>query len=776
MISKMGKRFLLFGSLCCAGVFLVVSCFQKNGTLQKRSGKDAVSYNFDVRPILSDKCFACHGPDAKKREAGLRLDIPEGAHAKLKDGKGFAIVPGNPAASEVYKRITSPDPDYQMPTPESHLGILTENEISVLKKWIEQGGKYEQHWAFTKPQKSALPEVSDNKWVRNEIDYFVLSKMEENGLDPSEEASQEQLIKRLSLDLTGLAPSLAIQQKFGKDGGEKSYEKIVDALMAEKAYGEKMGLHWLDVGRFADSFGYQNDNARTQWPWRDWVISAFNRNMPYDQFVTWQLAGDMLPNATKEQILATAFLRNHKYNEEAGIIPEEYRIEYHLDKTKTFSSGLLGLTVECAQCHDHKYDPVSQEDYYRLFAFFNNSKEAGQERLKGNGLATTPILDITHDEARNILKFINSRDTSTISLSVMGENDTLRTTHILNRGLYDAPGKVVTASGLKAVMEFDTTKYDRNRLGLARWTLSRDNPLAARVFVNQVWQEFFGRGIVKSTGDFGMQGDLPTHPELLDWLAVDFMDHGWNIKRLVKQIVTSATYRQSSKITEEKKEKDPENIYLSRGPRYRVPAEMIRDIVLSTSGLLNPEIGGASVKPYQPKGIWEATTANRGSLRTYVQDTGQQLYRRGMYTFIKLTLPPPAMIVFDASSRDHCEVKRQNTNTPLQALIMLNDPAVLEASRVLAERMAKRKLSTEEKVRELFQRIVCRAPTDKEVNLLVGYYNDEVLKFSKDQTKAEKVLNVGEYAHETAVKKDQAAALMRIISTMYNMEETITKS
>jgi hypothetical protein len=547
-------------------------------------------------------------------------------------------------------------------------------------------------------------------------------------------------------------------------------------LIGQKSYGEKMALPWLDIGRFADSFGYQNDNARTQWPWRDWVISAFNRNMPYDQFVTWQLAGDMLPNASKEQILATAFLRNHKYNEEAGIIAEEYRIEYNLDKTKTFSSGLMGLTVECAQCHDHKYDPISQEDYYRLFAFFNNSREAGQESLKGNGLATSPILDITHDEAKNLLTFINSRDTSKISLSVMGENDTLRNTYILNRGVYDAPGKAVTPSALKAVMKFDTTKYPGNRLGLAKWTFSKDNPLTARVFVNQVWQEMFGRGIVKSTGDFGMQGDLPTHPALLDWLAVDFMDHGWNIKRLVKQIVTSATYRQSSKLTKEKKEKDPENIYLSRGARYRVPAEMIRDIVLSSSGLLNPEIGGASVKPYQPKGIWEATTANRGSLRTYVQDKGSQLYRRGMYTFIKLTLPPPAMIVFDASSRDHCEVKRQKTNTPLQALIMLNDPAVLEASRVLAERMVGRKMSTEDKITELFRRIVCRAPTDKEVRLLVGYYDSELLKLSRDKSKAERVLNVGEYVHETGVKKDQAAALTRVISTMYNMEETITKS
>ncbi len=771
----MNKRVIFSVITLSAAALLVVSCFKKNGTLLTTADTGPVSYNFDIRPILSDKCYACHGPDAKKREAGLRLDIAEGAYSKLQDGKGVAIFPGKPEESELYKRITFADPEYQMPTPESHLGLLSENEISLLKKWIEQGGKYEKHWAFETPTKSALPKVGDDEWPRNEIDYFTLAKMEEHGLEPGEEASQEQLIKRLSLDLTGLAPSLALQQKFDKEGSEKSYEKIVDELIGQKSFGEKMAVQWMDVARYGDSFGYQNDHSRTQWPWRDWVISALNKNMPYDRFVTWQLAGDLLPNASKEQILATAFLRNHKYNEEAGIILEEYRIEYNLDKTKTVSSGLMGLTVECAQCHDHKYDPISHEDYYRLFAFFNNSREKGQAKILKE-TAVVPALAITDAERKTILNFVNSKDTSTIWVSVMSENDTLRPTHILNRGVYDAPGRVVTASGLPAVMNYDTSLYSRNRLGLARWMFSKNNPLTARVYVNQVWQEFFGRGLVKSTGDFGMQGDLPSHPALLDWLAGDFMEHGWNIKRLVKQIVMSATYRQSSKLTEKMRAKDPENIYLSRGARYRIPAELIRDIVLSSSGLLNPEIGGASVKPYQPEGLWEGSTAGRGDLTKYVPDMGSNLYRRGIYTFIKVTLPPPAMIVFDASSRDHCEVKRQKTNTPLQALIMLNDPAVLEASRVLAERMAGRKLSTEDKIKELFQRIVCRAPTEKEVGVLTAYYETELKKFSMNKSKAARVLNVGEYAHEKAVKIDQAAALMRVINTIYNMEETITKS
>jgi hypothetical protein len=385
-------------------------------------------------------------------------------------------------------------------------------------------------------------------------------------------------------------------------------------------------------------------------------------------------------------------------------------------------------------------------------------------------------MTISDEEAKTLLSFINRPDTSKLMVSVLGDLDTLRPTHILNRGVYDAPGRVVTAVGLPAVMKFDTTRLPQNRLGLAKWTTSRSNPLTARVFVNQIWQEFFGRGIVKSTGDFGMQGDLPSNPALLDWLAVDFMNHGWNIKRLVKQIVTSATYRQSAKITDEKLKADPDNIYLSHGPRYRLPAELVRDMVLSTSGLLNPKIGGPSVKPYQPKGLWEAATSGRGTLRTYQQDKGDALYRRGMYTFIKLTVPPPSMIIFDASNRDHCEVKRSKTNTPLQALVMLNDPTVLEASRVLAERTVMKSKDVDNNIRTLFQRIVCRQPTDKEVKLLTEYYNGEASMFSKDKKHAFKVLNVGEYPHEPKADEIQAAALMRVISALYNMEETITKS
>ncbi len=738
---------------------------------------ETVSYNFDIRPILSDKCYACHGPDANKRKASLRLDIADSAFAPLKETKGaFAIVAGKPEESELYKRISSPDPTYQMPVPESHLGVLNEYQIALIKKWITQGAKFERHWAFTPPKKASLPKVSDEKWVKNEIDYFILSKMETKGLAPNEEADKERLLKRVTEDITGLPPSLQAMDDFLNDKSANAYEKAVDRLLQSTAYGEKMAVHWLDVARYADSYGYQDDNIRTQWPWRDWVIHAFNENLSYDKFITWQIAGDMLPDANKEQILATGFFRNHKYTEEGGVIPEEYRIEYNLDKTKTYSRGIMGLTVECAQCHDHKYDPFKQKDYYSLFAFFNNTKEVGFEGdITMSKPGKMPVLEITQADRKKLLNFINEPDTATLMVSVMGERDTLRKTFVLNRGVYDAPTYQVLPAALPAVMPYDTVKYPRNRLGLAAWTVNKNNPLTARVFVNQLWQEFFGRGIVKTAGDFGMQGDLPSHPELLDWLAVDFMEHGWDIKRLVKQMVMSATYRQSAVITKKKLDIDPENIYLSRGPRFRLPAEFVRDMVLSSSGLLVRTIGGASVKPYQPKGLWEQATSGRGALAAYKQDHGDSLYRRGIYTFIKLTVPPPSMGIFDASNRDQCEVKRLKTNTPLQALVMMNDPTVLEASRVLAQKISEEKKDENYDLTKGFRLIICRTPDNNELKILKSYYDEELELFQQKKLSADTTLKQGEYAQDNKVDANTTASLMKTIEMIYNMEEAITK-
>ncbi|MGZ5253602.1 MAG: DUF1549 and DUF1553 domain-containing protein, partial [Flavitalea sp.] len=660
---------------------------------------------------------------------------------------------------------------------ESHLGALTSYEVDLFRKWIKQGAKYEPHWAFTPPQSPEIPKVKNEKWISNEIDFFILNTLEKKKLKPNEEASKEYLLKRLSLDLTGLPPTLEQMDRFLADNSSNAYEKMVDELLASKHYGEKMALHWMDVARYSDSYGYQDDNVRTQWAWRDWVIHAFNKNQRYDEFITWQIAGDMLPDASKEQILATAFFRNHKYTEEGGVIPEEYRIEYILDKTKTYGKGILGLTIECAQCHDHKYDPISQKEYFEMFAFFNNTKEVGYEGdVSISKPAKNPIMEIKDEDVKNLLSFINKKDTGTMTISVMGELDTARKTYVLNRGVYDQPTEEVKPLALSTILSFDTINLPRNRIGLAKWTTDKRNPLTSRVFVNQIWQELFGRGLVKTSGDFGMQGELPSHPELLDYLAMDFMNNGWDIKRLIKKITMSSTYKQSAKLSEEKIKMDPDNMYLSRAPRIRIKAEMVKDLVLKSSGLLVPTIGGPSVKPYQPKGLWEAATSGRGELATYKMDKGEALYRRGMYTFIKLTVPPPGLMIFDASNRDQCEVKRLQTNTPLQALVMMNDPAVLEASRVMAERLMEEKTASDLKIKTAFRKIICRTPKEAEMKILMEYYNDQLTLFQQKKLDAVMTLKVGEYPMNDNTEKNQTAALMKTINTIYNMEEAITKS
>jgi len=737
-----------------------------------------VDYNYDIKPILSDKCFACHGPDNNTREAGLRLDTEEGAYKALAESPGkHAVVPGKPHISEAFLRITSDDESIKMPPTAANLP-LSNFEIDLIERWIEQGAVYKPHWAFTAPKKPEVPQQDKIKWGNNEIDNFVLDKMTKSGFKPNPEADKNRLLRRVSLDLTGLPPDEKLMERFLKDDSPQAYEKLVDELMASPAFGEQMALHWMDVARYTDSYGYQDDDIRTQWPWRDWVIHAFNENMPYDQFVTWQLAGDLLPNPNKEQILATAFNRNHKITEEGGVVEEEYRVAYGLDKTNTYAKGILGITMECAQCHDHKYDPFTQKNYYGMYAFFNNSLEKGLEGLVNSGPSKTPRLTVTQEDIKGILNFINQNaDDGDVTVSVMGERDSIRPTFILDRGVYDAPTVRVYPQTPEAVLPFDSTKYASNRLGLAQWTFSDKNPLTSRVFVNQMWALIFGRGLVASVADFGNQGDLPSHPELLDWLAVDFQQNGWNIKRLIKQLVSTATYKQSSVIEQKHLEKDPDNIYLARAKRLRLPAQMIRDQVLATSGLLNRKIGGPSIKPYQPEGIWEVSSSGRGALAQYVQDHGQDLYRRGMYVFFKLTLPPPNMLIFDASNRDACEVQRQRTNTPLQALVMMNDPAILEASRIYSTNLMSDQpnLKQSDYINKVFKRVLCREPSEKELELLGSYYQDELTRFTQNKKDAASFLNVGEAPQDNSLPKEKLAALMSVVHAIYNLEETLNK-
>ena len=756
-----------------AATFLLLKGKQKNSSSEKIPS--LVDFNIHIRPILSDRCFKCHGPDANKRKAELRLDIADSAYAALKESPGLhAITPGDPGNSQMYLRISSADTGELMPPPTSNLK-LTAFEIELIRKWIKQGAEYKQHWSLIAPQPQKIPGASD-KWVKNEIDNFILEKLETKNLSPNEEADKERLLKRVCFDLTGLPPSIEMQERFLKDNSENAYEKIIDELLNNPHYGEKMAISWLDISRYADSHGYQDDGLRTMWPWRDWVIHALNKNYSYEKFVTWQLAGDLMPEPTKEMLLATGFNRNHKITQEGGIIDEEYRLEYVADRTNTFGKAFLAMTVECAKCHDHKYDPIPQNSYYSIFAFFNQVNEKG---LVGDiqlaSLADPPNMTINSNEVKNILQFINKKDTAPVTVMIMHDTSIRRPTHILKRGIYDQLGEEVSFNTPTKIFPYDTIKFGKNRLGLARWLFDKKHPLTSRVYVNRIWQEFFGRGIVKTSGDFGMQGEMPSHPELLDWLALDFMNNGWNIKRLVKQIVMSATYCQSSVITKEKISVDPENIYLSRANRSRLSAELIKDHIMASSGLLNKEIGGPSVKTYQPKGIWESSTSGRGQLAKYVQDHEEKLYRRGMYAFIKRTVPPPSMLTFDGSNRDQCEVKRSNTSTPLQALVLLNDPQMLEAARVLAEKLSIEKLSDNEKIEKAFRLIICRKVKTKEKEILLAYFENEKKKFQQSATKAESFLKAGEYGHEKIMDKATAAALMQAIHTIYNMEEAITK-
>lgn len=750
------------------------SCSKENANKEIKI-PDQVSYNFHIRPILSDNCFACHGPDANKREAGLRLDTEAGAYAALKENPDqHAIVPGSTNKSQVIKRIFSEDASEKMPPPESNLTI-TDFERNLIKKWVEQGGVYEKHWAFETPTKKTIPIPDNDEWSHNPIDGFIFAKMEEKGLTPSPKAEEGYLLKRLSLDLTGLPPTSEEVRLF--DSGQKSWEEMIDHYLNKPAYGEKLALLWLDISRYADSFGYQNDNIRTQWPYRDWVIHAFNKNIPYDKFLTWQFAGDLLPEPNREQLLATAFNRNHKITEEEGVIHEEYRVEYVLDKTNTFSKVILGMTMECAQCHDHKYDPISQKDYFNLYAFFNNTPEKGFEGGAGSAVrAKTPLMWIDTEDTEGILGFINHPDTNKVAVSIMQDlQDSIRPTFILDRGLYDAPKGEPLSPNTPDIIKPYSQELPKNRLGLVKWAFSDDHPLTSRVFVNLIWQEIFGVGLVPSSGDFGMQGKLPTHPELLDWLAVEFRESGWDIKKLIKLIVSSATYQQSSAVSKEMLATDPDNTYLSRFPRLRLHAELIRDMVLASSGLLVPELGGPSVKPYQPEGLWEASSSGRGELNIYRQDKGDKLYRRGIYTFIKLTLPPPSLLIFDGSNRDICQVNRNRTNTPLQALAMLNDPLVLEASRVLAEKLIANYKDEKSAIDEAFVRILGRLPKSEEEKLLKAFYVEELSRFQEDPDIAVNTLMVGD-SPAAKMEEIRTAALMQVIVAIYNLEETLTKT
>ncbi len=1078
-------------------IFLLAGCngeLSDEVQLQMGNVPDEVDYNFHVKPILSDRCFACHGPDAQKRKGDLRLDTEEGAYAALASGAGHAIVPGNIQNSELVDRILSDDPERVMPPPESNLNLNAIEKATIIK-WIEQGAVYKPHWAFTKPKADEVPAAGDG-WASNEIDRFISAKLEQSGISPAPEAKKAQLIRRLYFDITGLPPTLEELDRLSKDNRPDYYERLVDSLLNLPAYGERMAAHWLDVARFADSEGYLDDFHHTFWPYRDWVIEAFNKNLPYDRFILWQVGGDQLPNAGTEQILATAFNRHHKQNSEGGIIPEEFRVEYVADRTNTVGAAFMGLTLGCARCHDHKYDPISQENYFQLFSFFNstvergdgifayNSIENGQmvpnklsmnagpvlplpddevaavreyllksiaeqqdsieiiaetnintfqewvnqqneasilsdvvdkatvahltfddmangqatDLAQGNATATywgdvkavpgkkgkaisshaqgqfvsdgsrvsfermEPFtisfwinipkafneahviyngnnriqgyrgwdvvldslqlhfrlnhahpyqsLDITHLEdlplnqwvhfvwtydgsskaegmqlyrdgelipiqiARNYLyrstkPYLDTRATvympykgmiignrhydqdftgglldevrilnresgplvakylydaklgittfedalksktqslhlfydlfidqqlesarsamretqlkeiitidTVQEIMVMGDWDNERPTYILERGVYDAYGKRVKREVPSSILPW-LEELPRNRLGLGQWLIHPDHPLTARVAVNQMWYLMFGRGIVETVEDFGNQGALPSHPALLDWLALDFQRNGWDVKRLIRQMVTSATYRQSSKIRPELEEIDPDNYLLARGPRYRRSAEMIRDNILAVSGLLDPKIGGPSVFPYQAPGLWKEVMTH-GFFPDWETDYENGLYRRSIYTFWKRNMPPPGMLIFDAAHRGECQVRRQISNTPLQALVLLNDVQMIEGCRVLAERLWKQTHGEVPKATvQAFRALTGRMPTDKERQLLLLQYTEELAYFREDEARTLTYLDMGHQKVNANLPANEVAALTRVVNTVLNTTESYFKN
>ncbi|WP_203329107.1 PSD1 and planctomycete cytochrome C domain-containing protein [Candidatus Laterigemmans baculatus] len=708
-----------------------------------REGEGAegsIDFNRDIRPLLSNRCAACHGPDENERQAGLRLDTRQGA---IEDLGGYAaIAPGDPEASELVVRITTEDSDLRMP-PAGKGEPFSDAEIALLKQWIAEGAEYAQHWSYIRPVRPALPQVQQQEWPRNAIDSFVLARLEAVGLEPSPEADRAVLARRVALDLTGLPPSWEEAQRFIHDPRPDAYERFVDAQLAKPAMGERWARVWLDLARYADSAGYADDPARTIWAYRDYVIRSLNENKPFDQFTIEQIAGDLLENPSEEQLVATAFHRNTMTNSEGGTNDEQFRNEAVVDRVNTTMAVWMGTTMACAQCHTHKYDPLTQEEYFQLFAIFNQSADADlrdesplhevwskEPTRQRNELAAQIAelkkqLEAEPDEAgKTQLEALEKQLAAiepTTTVPVMRElpTDQQRVTKIQLRGNYQSTGAEVEA-GVPAAFHPFPDGMPRNRLGLAHWLVDPHNPLTPRTIANRHWEQIFGVGIVETSEEFGSQGELPSHPELLDWLAVEVVESGWDLKRLLRLLVTSATYRQQSVVTPEMLERDPQNRLLARGPRYRISAEIVRDQALFVSGLLSSKMLGPPVRPPQPE---LGLKAAFGSATDWKPSEGADRYRRGIYTTWRRSNPYPSMITFDAPNREVCLVRRMRTNTPLQALVTLNDPVYVEAAQSLARRMAAAE-TLEERIAFGVRQCLIREPREEELERLSQLYRD----------------------------------------------------
>jgi hypothetical protein len=822
-----------------------------------------VDFARDIEPILASRCYECHGE--KKSKSSFRLDDKARAFLGGDSGKPF-LVPGQSSQSQIILRVAGVvDPDEIMPASGER---LTAQQIGLLEAWIDQGASWpdtarQPHWAYVKPVRPALPAVKHSRWPRNPIDSFILARLEKEKLKPSAEADRVTLIRRLTLDLTGLPPTLAEVDAFLADKSKDAYGTLVDRLLASPHFGERWARVWLDLARYADSHGYEKDPPRSIWPYRDWVIHAFNRNMPFDQFTVEQIAGDMLPNATLDQKVASGFNRNTMINTEGGVDAEQSRVETIVDRVNTTATVWLGSTLACAQCHTHKYDPFTQKEYYQFFAFLNNADEpeikapspaqsARQAQLSGDiakweadykkttpeltaaqaaweeketaaltlaaqaavaanqpaatnkpveapavptNIVTilkvapaartaqqrdemaeyfrsqTPALKSVRDQLAEWRKAKEALDKEIPTTMVMQERAQPRETHLLVRGSFLNPGDKV-GPGVPAILPPLPKGEPANRLALARWLVSPENPLTARVAMNRFWEQIFGRGLVETVEDFGTQGERPTHPELLDWLATEFMRQNWDMKAMLRLMVTSSTYRQSSRSTPELIERDPYNRLYARGSRFRVPAESVRDIALQASGLLSPKIGGPSVYPFQPDGIWTQLYSSD----QWATSKGEDKYRRGIYTFWRRTSSYPSFMTFDAPSRELICPRRQRSNTPLQALTTLNDPSFVEAAQALARRIVKEsKGGAGPEAAYGFRLCVARPPSPMESKRLVALYEQELAQFKQDPAAAKK-MSAGDLGQPPeGVSVEELAAWTVVANVLLNLDETITR-
>ena len=819
-----------------------------------------IEFNRDIRPILSENCLYCHGQDGNKRKADLRLDVRDAA---IETG---AIVPGNAGASVLLERIHSTDAEVLMPPPASNRR-LSDEQKKLLERWIAAGAVYQPHWTFTAPLRPTIPAVGRPEWVRSVIDNFVLAGLEVAKLEPSPEADSVTLIRRLHTDLIGLPPTTAEVDAFVNDSDPQAYEKLVDRLLASPHYGERMALSWLDAARYADSNGFQQDGDTAQWVWRDWVVAALNADMPFDQFSTEQLAGDLLPNATVEQRIASGFNRNHLLNGEGGAIPEEQRNVILFDRVDTTSTTWLGLTLACAQCHDHKYDPITQTDYYSLLDAFNRVTETGQmpdmrsakirlappymeapsaenqahitefeariaaadpaaaieaafvawrvglfadgTLVEGHGLpdplaailhkpeaertaAETQLVDPElhkhfHDKLRasivdklpavenqkQLKKQLSEYKRDRVPLVMVMNDDKPRDTKILNRGDYLSPQGEKLSFAVPAFLPPLPAGAPANRLGLARWLFMPEHPLVARVQVNRMWQHFFGAAIVKTVEDMGVQSEYPLHRALLDWLAVEFREQEWSQKKMHRLIVTSATYRQASRITPDHLAQDPENTRFARAGRFRMPSLLLRDAALLASGLLEDRRGGQPVYPYQPEQIWEALAITNERDFTYPASHGSDLYRRSLYTFWRRTVSPANM--FDTANRQTCSVRSSRTSSPLHALTTLNDPTWVEAARVLAARSLQAASTLDDRLIFAFRRVLGRQPTASDLNSLRRMHERQLAVYRNDTEAAKQIVSVGEYAQDNTLDAAEHAALTAVCLAIFNLDEALTR-